>query len=132
MASGLITYPSKMKEYNIHKVLHADFFKENYGGDTTDVHKLMEHMAANSVVNVKDKLSESVYISFHHNPKDTYVPYCCAESAHEKWNDNSELIDLYLGKDHPANGAEFLLDYMGDDYFALELIIVPLINSVIN
>lgn len=117
---------------DIHKVLHADFFKENYGGDNTDVHKLMEHMAANSVVNVEDGLSENVHISLHHNPEDTYVPYCCSESAHKKWKDNSELIDLYLGNDHPASGAEFLLDYMGDDYLPLELIVVPLINSVIN
>ena len=117
---------------DIHKILHEDFFKENYGGDHTDVHKLMEHMRSNSVVNIKDKLSDNVLISLHHNPDDTYVPYCCAESANEKWEDNSELIDLYLGNDHPASGAEFLFDYMGEKYLWLELILVPIINDVIN
>ena len=116
---------------DIHKILHENFFKDNYGGEGTDVYKLMQHMDANSVVNIKDKLSKNVYISLYHNPKDTYVPYCCAESAHETWP-NSKLIDLTLGKDHPANGAEFLFEYLGEDYDLLKIIIVPLINDVLN
>lgn len=117
---------------DIHKILHENFFKENYGGESTDVYKLMQHMNANSVVNIKDKLSDNVHIRFYHNPEDTYVPYCCATSALEKWKDNSELIDLTLGKDHPANGAEFLFEYLGEDYDILKYIIVPLINDVLN
>lgn len=115
---------------HIKEVLHPDFFKENYGGNS-DVKILMDHFRSNSTVNISQPVPPNVHIRFYHAPADSYVPYQCSVSAQEHWKSCSELIDLKAAKNHVGGGLEFFIEYMGPEFDMLRELI-PLVEQILN
>lgn len=83
---------------HVKEVLHPDFFKENYGGNS-DVKTMMDHFRSNSTVNISQPVPPNVHIRFYHAPADSYVPYQC-------FSECPETLEVMQRTHRPQSGQE--------------------------
>ncbi len=92
-------------------VLHPDFFKENYGGNS-DILRLLEAIENNSVVK-KGEPRNVAKIKLYHSKTDDTVPFVCSENLRKAWPGLQEINVLNAQSNHAKGGVEFLLYYCG-------------------
>lgn len=98
---------------DVTKILHPDFFRENYG-DNPEILRLREAMISNSIVSQKAPSPEMVSkIHVLHDKGDKIVPYECSLSLVNAWH-CSEVEELDA-KNHTEGAAQFMLKYCGLD-----------------
>lgn len=96
--------------YDVTKVLHPDFFKEDGQRDPA-VDEFIRLAGENSTINMGTPANPGI-VTLYHETEDDQVPYDCSVTASEKWG--CKLENLTIANDNHFLGAiEFFLKYLG-------------------